>query len=256
MAIGRTVIEGRVVGTDAGLAVDARYGHFTAMQVRGGRVRGLDLHLDRLETAGRELFGAGVGRERVVGSIRAVLGDDIRDASVRVYVLLEGESPRVFATARPPVDLGGAPRSVRPVVYQRYLPHIKHVGGFPQHHLGRLVAADGYDEALLTTADGVIAEGAVTNVGCFDGETVVWPEAPMLRGITMRLLEAAMERSGVRQERRVIRVGDLPAYDGVFLTNSRGMVAVGRVGAVALNVDPEAMRRLGELYESVPWDAI
>ena len=33
------------------------YGHFTAMQVRGGRVRGLDLHLARLDQATDELFG-------------------------------------------------------------------------------------------------------------------------------------------------------------------------------------------------------
>ena len=34
------------------------YGHFTAMQVRGGRTRGLQLHLDRLDAASREMFGA------------------------------------------------------------------------------------------------------------------------------------------------------------------------------------------------------
>ncbi|MGI5489143.1 aminotransferase class IV [Microtetraspora malaysiensis] len=256
IAIKRTVIEGRVAGADVGRAVDARYGHFTAMQVRDRRVRGLDLHLDRLEEANRELFGGELGRERLLGSIEAVLGDDVRDASVRVYVLLEGESPLVFATARPPAEMAGPPRSVRSVVYQRFLPHIKHVGGFPQHHLRLRVGAEGYDEALLTTADGVISEGAITNVGCFDGETVVWPEAPMLRGITMALLERAMEREGVRQERRVLRVGDLPEYDAVFLSNSQGVVAVGRVGEVELKTDPSAVRRLRELYESLPWDRI
>ncbi|MGW5443454.1 hypothetical protein [Streptomyces asiaticus] len=33
------------------------YGHFTAMQIRDARVRGLDLHLERLRSATRELFG-------------------------------------------------------------------------------------------------------------------------------------------------------------------------------------------------------
>lgn len=36
------------------------YGHFTAMRVRGGRVRGLDAHLRRLDAATRELFGTGL----------------------------------------------------------------------------------------------------------------------------------------------------------------------------------------------------
>lgn len=41
---------------DLGRALFFNYGHFTAMQVRGGRVRGLDLHLARLDAANRELF--------------------------------------------------------------------------------------------------------------------------------------------------------------------------------------------------------
>jgi hypothetical protein len=38
----------------------ANYGHFTAMQVRDGRVRGLSLHLARLDGATQELFGTGL----------------------------------------------------------------------------------------------------------------------------------------------------------------------------------------------------
>ena len=37
------------------------WGHFTAMQVRGGRVRGLGLHLARLEAAHREVYGRALG---------------------------------------------------------------------------------------------------------------------------------------------------------------------------------------------------
>ena len=41
------------------------YGHFTSMQVRGGGVRGLDLHLARLDAANRELFGESLDGELV-----------------------------------------------------------------------------------------------------------------------------------------------------------------------------------------------
>lgn len=46
--------------------VASGYGHFTAMQVRGGRTRGLELHLRRLRDANREAFGAGLDHERVL----------------------------------------------------------------------------------------------------------------------------------------------------------------------------------------------
>ncbi|HEV3292987.1 MAG TPA: hypothetical protein VG123_28765, partial [Streptosporangiaceae bacterium] len=54
-------------------AAPAGYGHFTAMQVRNGRVRGLNLHLARLDAANRELFGAGLGTAAVLGYIRHAL---------------------------------------------------------------------------------------------------------------------------------------------------------------------------------------
>ena len=67
-------------------AAPAGYGHFTAMQVRNRRVRGLGLHLARLDAANREMFGTGLDTTAVLGYIRHALGEQTRDASVRVYV--------------------------------------------------------------------------------------------------------------------------------------------------------------------------
>ncbi|MEU6712065.1 aminotransferase class IV [Nonomuraea sp. NPDC046802] len=247
----RAVIEGRVVDADARLALETRYGHFTSMQIRDRRVRGLDLHMERLEAASRELFGVGVDRAEVLGSIRAVLGDDLRDASVRVFVV-EGDGPRVLATASAPVTPPDRPHRVKPVVYQRFLPHVKQAFGFQQLHIVRQVAREGFDEALLTTEDGLISEGAITNVGAFAGGRLVWPDAPMLRGTTMRLLEGM----DVPQEWRPMKVGDLAGFDQVFLCNSWGVMRVGEVDGVALRQDETMMTRLLEHYDGVAWDRL
>jgi branched-subunit amino acid aminotransferase/4-amino-4-deoxychorismate lyase len=61
------------------------YGHFTAMQIRDGRTRGLALHLDRLVAATQELFNDGVDPDLIRGHIRHALAG-VRDASVRVSV--------------------------------------------------------------------------------------------------------------------------------------------------------------------------
>jgi hypothetical protein len=58
------------------------YAHFTAMQVRGQAVRGLELHLERLDAATRELYGTGLDGERVRGCIRHALGDRIDGQSL------------------------------------------------------------------------------------------------------------------------------------------------------------------------------
>ncbi|MER6942871.1 aminotransferase class IV [Nonomuraea sp. NPDC000554] len=245
-----TVIDGRPAGAgDVALAVTARYGHFTAMQVRGRRVRGLAFHLDRLDSATRELFGQELDRDLVLDSIRTVLDRD--DASVRVYVC-EVDRLRVIATAAPPAQVATVPQRLRSVRHQRFLAHVKHTGGFAQGYLGRQVQAEGFDEALFTGDDGVISEGSITNLGCFDGSRIVWPDAPMLRGITMRLLEV----SGIPSERRVLRVADLPGFEAVFLSNSHGVVAVGQVDDVTLKVNDEAVATVVGAYEATPWDAL
>ncbi|HBZ46612.1 MAG TPA: aminotransferase, partial [Stenotrophomonas sp.] len=41
------------------------YGHFTSLQVRGGAVQGLDLHLRRLRQGTEELFGSTLDGTRV-----------------------------------------------------------------------------------------------------------------------------------------------------------------------------------------------
>ena len=74
------------------------YGHFTAMQLRGGRTRGLQLHLDRLNAASKEMFGTALEGSRVRDLIRHALGARVRDASVRVIVQqpVEQEPPWVM----------------------------------------------------------------------------------------------------------------------------------------------------------------
>ncbi|HYS41330.1 MAG TPA: aminotransferase class IV [Pseudonocardiaceae bacterium] len=228
------------------------YGHFTAMQVRAGAVRGLDLHLARLNTANQDMFGAELDPDLIRAHIRHALGD-LADASVRTHVVLsEGDVPVVLVTVRPPAGMSGAPQRLRSVPYQRPLPHIKQVGGgFGQVYYRRLAQHDGCAEVLLTGPDGVIAEGGVTNVGFFDGSGVVWPDAPALMGITMRLLER-----GMPSRRDTVRLADLPTFEGVFVANSRGIAPVERVDELRIPVAVDRMKAVDEVYEAVPWDRI
>ena len=86
------------------------YGHFTSMQVRCQSVRGLNLHLDRLERSTRELFGCGLDRERVRSWIRGALRDREEPASVRVNVYSRSlKSELLDAQAEPdPLLIDGA----------------------------------------------------------------------------------------------------------------------------------------------------
>ncbi|MFE3590963.1 aminotransferase class IV family protein [Streptomyces niveus] len=240
--------------TEAALRVPAldSYGHFTAMQVRGGRVRGRDLHLARLDAATRELFGAGLDGERVRELLRHALRD-VSDASARVYVHWPaGErDARVMVTVRPPQTKPDRPHGLMSVPYARPLPHVKHLGGFAQTHFLREAGRAGFDEALLTAPGGLVTEGAITNIAFWDGTSVVWPQAPSLLGITMALLEPRLP-----SVRRPVTLADLPSYASAFLMNSQGIAPVDRIDDVRFTVDPELMGTVKAAYESVEWDVI
>ncbi len=235
------------------------YGHFTAMQVRGHRVRGLTLHLARLDAASREMFGSPADRDLVRGYIRQAL-DGTPDASVRVYVLAPGADtwghPSVTVTVRQPGELAPAEFRLRSVPYQRSLAHIKHLGDFGQAYYRQQATSAGYDEALLTGADGLISEGSICNVGCLDGDTVVWPAAPMLAGITMQLVSQRLTEAGLRWTQRPLRLAGLPAMTGMFVTSARGIAPVAAVDELRLPVASELMARLTACYADVPFDPI
>src|SRR5216684_2028190 len=94
----RVEIEGAAATVERLSAVaPAGYGHFTAMQVRDHRVRGLGLHLARLDAANLELFDVGLDPGQVRDHIRHALGAGTPDASVRVYVCEAPGGPSVLA---------------------------------------------------------------------------------------------------------------------------------------------------------------
>ncbi|MBY8877859.1 aminotransferase class IV [Actinacidiphila acidipaludis] len=254
-------VDGEPATADALATVLPGYGHFTAMQVRDGRVRGLRFHLARLDGSTRELFGTGVDGDRVRGAVRHALSSAGRtDASVRVHVYQPDEAPGAPVTlvvaVRPPADRTDRAHRVRSVPYWRPAAHIKHLGGFGQGYHLRRVEADGFDEALLTGPGGEIAEGAVTNIGFVTGGTVVWPTAPHLRGITLQLLEELLDAKGIPQLRRSLRLTDVPAYDGAFLLNSRGTSPISLIDDTPLATDAELLATVAALYAGAPWDAI
>jgi branched-subunit amino acid aminotransferase/4-amino-4-deoxychorismate lyase len=237
----------------------AGYGHFTAMQVRDRTVRGLTLHLDRLDSANRELFGLPLDGERVRELIgHALDGAGARDASVRVHGFLPPDSAATvpMVTVREPVRMDGAPRSLMSVPFARTVPHIKRVAEFGPAYYGRQARRAGFDEALLTSPGDVVTEGATTNIGFWDGTSVVWPDAPALTGITMALLESGLARTGRPSARRGVTLDGLGAYRTAFVTNSQGIAPVHRIDDIPFAVDEDLMKLLGRVYEGAPRETV
>jgi branched-subunit amino acid aminotransferase/4-amino-4-deoxychorismate lyase len=103
----RVEIDGRPANADALALIEHHaWGHFTAMQVRDGRTRGLDLHLARLQAAHRAMYGAELDGTLIRDRVRHAL-DGTPDASVRVYGYWAG----LIVTVRRPETMPARPHA-------------------------------------------------------------------------------------------------------------------------------------------------
>ncbi|HEV2257401.1 MAG TPA: aminotransferase class IV [Streptosporangiaceae bacterium] len=227
------------------------WGHFTAMQVRGGRTRGLGLHLSRLAAAHHDVYGRALGEQEVRARIRHALGGQA-DASVRVYGYWAG----LIVTVREPQDMPRRPHSMTAVHFQRPLARLKHVGSWGQGRFREIALAAGLDEGLLVDQAGRISEGTITNVGFWRDGMVIWPDAPKLPGITMLLLRRQLAAAGIGQAEEPVRVHDLASYDGMILCNSQGWAPVSRVDDLIIPQDETFTGAIAAAIDGCPWDQI
>ncbi|MES4902991.1 MULTISPECIES: aminotransferase class IV family protein [unclassified Streptomyces] len=238
----------------------AGYAHFTAMQVRGGRVRGLDLHLERLRTASVELFGRALADEQVRSYLRTALEAGPADLSLTATVHSRaGEFTAAGAEAEPEVLVRTGPPSLGPegplalaaVEHERFLPAVKHVGEVAKTYLLRRAVAEGFDDAAFVDRRGRLSEATIWNLAFWDGDSVIWPQAEVLGGITMGIVRRQLDRLGVPQRVQQVTLADLPTLAGGVVMNSwTPGVAVSRIGSVSLPDAPSFLELLHKAYEA------
>ena len=263
-AAARLELNGAPAGVD-GLRhlVQTNYGHFTVMRVEDGCVRGLDLHLDRLQSATRELFGSELDCERVRGYLRHALSGATGAWSLRVNVFARALDREhmdrtvdvdVLVGANPAAVAATQPLRVKSFVYAREAPQIKHVGTFALFQHRRLARLAGFDDALFVDADGCISEGSIWNIGFVDRDgVVVWPQAPQLGGVGMRLVDAGLPSQDLSSRVRPVYLGELATFRAAFFSNASVPVRMlASIDACRFEVDSEIERRLLAAYQSNP----
>ncbi|MFG1610822.1 aminotransferase class IV [Actinoplanes sp. NPDC049265] len=231
------------------------YGHYTSMQVRDGRVRGMALHLARLDDANEKFFGdrGDVDDElRLRSWIRHALGDR-QDASVRVAYTDEG----VLISVSDPVEEPVEPIRVRTEVYERPWPEQKHAATMGLRYAYRTAREAGYDDALFLAPDGLVLEGTAWNVAFWDGGQVVLPVAPMLKGVTMVLLQVAMSMTGIPWTMRQVRREELPDLLAAAAINSHSPgLRVAAIDDIVFDEHEKLTEALHTAWDTVPWDDI
>lgn len=237
------------------------YGAFTSFRVENGAVRGLDLHLSRLEASARDLFGEPVDARHLRTLIRQALSGR-GDAWLRVSLFsrdvwmrsadVVGAPSVMVGVFDPPPPLAGD-LSLQSQIHEREASHLKHVATFGLMRARRQARAGGWDDALFVDPQGRISEGSVWNIGFLRGDHVVWPQAPMLEGVAQALIRRHLTRVGLTDERRPVHQDDLGAFDGAFICNSATPAAgVRAIDGVTWAADPGRIERLQAAWAAEP----
>lgn len=240
------------------------YGHFTSMRVdEEGRIRGLSLHLERLNRDSREVFGTAVDPDRVRAQVAAALTDRTGRCIVRITHYdpavnlgrpADATKPELLVTVRPAGQLPPPPLTAMTVPYERDLPQVKHCGLFGLLHARRTAQLAGFDDALFTGRDGLISEGGTWNIGFIDTDgTVVWPQAPVLPGVTMALLQ----EQHADWKTAPVTVEQAKGMAAAFATNtSIGVRALSAIDDQPMPADHPLLAELRDAYLAVPGEEL
>jgi branched-subunit amino acid aminotransferase/4-amino-4-deoxychorismate lyase len=234
------------------------YGHFTSMRVDDGVIRGLSLHMERLVRDCRIVFGAELDREKVLGYVRHAVAGRTGSFNIRVTVFdpaLEmghpgvDADPHILVTTRPAGAMPPPALRAKTFTFSRDTAVVKHIGLFSQLKLRREAQLAGFDDAIFVEPDGRLSEGGTWNLGFVDqAGAVIWPDAPVLPGVTMQLLQQAYEHTVA-----AVSLADLPHMRAAFATNtSIGVRTVAGIDDVEFTDDDPVLDALRKTYSELP----
>ena len=217
-------------------------GVYEVCEVRHGMIVDLTRHLDRLDRSLTEIrIGWPMARAALVGVIREVLRRNrvrnglfylqvTRGVAKRDHVFPRaGTQPSVVVTAKstdPRVMAAKYESGVKAITvsdnrWDRV--DIKTVGLLPNALARQHAKEAGAQEAIYVDADGIVKEGAATNLWIVDGNgTLVTRPAEhgILRGITRTTLRDVADSLGLSVEERPFDVAEMLAAREVFLTGA------------------------------------
>ncbi|GAA1644585.1 branched-subunit amino acid aminotransferase/4-amino-4-deoxychorismate lyase [Actinoplanes couchii] len=89
----------------------------------------------------------------------------------------------------------------------------------------------------------------------YDGDQVIWPDAPMLKGVTMVLLQLALSMNGTPWTIRPVDAIELPLLTGAAAVNSICPAQpVTSIDTVPFPATDKLTSLLRDAWETVPFD--
>lgn len=235
---------------------DAGYQHavglFETMSARNGRVFRADMHIDRLIDSARELLlTQRLQPGPLVEAVQlAVTKNDLESARVRLSVTggdLGSPDADSGQGVDPTIAVVAQPATVYPNSFFEEGVHVtiadgranpldpmaghKSMNYWPRVQALQIAASRQAGETLWFSVSNHLASGSVSNIFLISDDALLTPiargeeaagslRAPVLPGITRRVIMELAGELGLDVERRMLDIEDLLPADEVFLTNS------------------------------------
>lgn len=241
----------------------AGFAHFTAMQARNGRVRGLDLHLERLRRTSLALFDAEIPDDRVRSHLRNAIAATRGDAlslTATVFTRSGEFTPAAKAndlsllTRTSPASNGPeGPLRLAMVQHERAFPGFKHTGETAKTYYLRDARKHGFDDTIFLDRHGCLSEATIWNVAYWDGSAVIWPIADVLTGVTMGILQRQLKKLGVPQREVAVTPDMVRGFSGAVVMNSwTPGVSITAIAGTAIPAAPQFVELLHTAYLREP----
>ena len=126
---------------------------------------------------------------------------------------------------------------------------LTHVGEAAKTLLLRQAITRGFNDTVFEDSQGRLSEATIWNLAFWDGNSVIWPEASNLTGVTMQLLQRQLSALDVDQKTKPIyRNESLGQLAGVVMNSWTPGVAIARIGDQRLVADTAFTSLLHSAY--------
>ncbi len=205
------------------------FAHFSALQVRDRKIKGLDLHLARLRQASLTLYNRASTDTLIRSYLRSAIENSPPNHSLTITVYSpKGEftvqsmdiEPAVLIRTSAPTNGPAGPLRLAAIPHERPLPETKHVGEIGKTYYLHQAVKRGFDDAVFVNNDGHLSEGSIWSLVFWDGESVIWPKARILKGTMMGIVQRQLSRLNIPQRDEIITMSRLAELQGAAVMNS------------------------------------
>lgn len=230
------------------------------------KIKGLELHLARLERDSNAIFGISTDQERIKKGILFFLNSHSEQHSMVVRVTLfpknfslaqpeKIEDIHVLISGRPHSSVKNKPLKLTIIDERRIFAQHKTTNMISNLYARAVAHQNGFDDALMSI-NNFVTEGATWNIFFFDGINLVTPELSdnlLLPGITRHILIKNSSNCGFNVLEQKISISDIKNYKLAFITNAAiGVSTVTSIDNIVFYEYNAIIENILNIYNSFP----